>query len=69
MVNRTAEKGTWKIFQSYFKLFRSRLGELKLQGLSAEEAEKQFTFPEFENWGKKTWLPVSIRKIYDELDR
>jgi len=53
--------------KNYFQIFRSRVGVLKASGLSIEEVEKSFALPEFENWGKKNWLPVSIKKIYGEL--
>lgn len=57
-----------EILQRYFEIFRSRLAELKAKGFSVEEAVKQFALPEFENWGKKNWLPASIKKIYEELE-
>ncbi len=53
--------------QNYFEVFRARVGELKASGLSVEEVEESFALPEFESWGKKNWLPVSIKKIYSEL--
>jgi len=53
--------------QNYFEVFRARVGELKASGLSVEEVVESFALPEFESWGKKNWLPVSIKKIYSEL--
>lgn len=60
-------KSNLETLQSYFQIFHFRIRELILQGLSLEEVEKQFKLPEYENWGKKNWLPVNIKKIYQEL--
>jgi len=55
------------ILKNYFQVVRSRVGELKAEGLSLEEVENKLKLPEFEDWRKKKWLPMSIRKIYAEL--
>ena len=52
----------------YFQTFHSHVRELIDRGLSIEEVEEQFVFTEFESWGKKKWLPASIRKIYQEIN-
>ncbi|GAB6153794.1 hypothetical protein JCM17380_25440 [Desulfosporosinus burensis] len=51
----------------YFQTFRARIGELIAQKVPMEEAEKHLQLPEFENWEKKNWLPISVKKIYSEL--
>lgn len=53
--------------RGYFETLRLRVGELKSRGLTLEQVEKQLELPEFASWGKKNWLPGSIKKIYSDL--
>ncbi|MCL5959077.1 MAG: MBL fold metallo-hydrolase [Chloroflexi bacterium] len=53
--------------RQYFLTFRARVADLVARKVPVDEAHGALDLREYEDWGKKNWLPASVKRIYSEL--
>jgi cyclase len=55
-----------RVIKEYFLKVKSKVeGEVK-QGKNLEDIKRDFSLPEYRDWGKTKWLSITIEKIYRE---
>ena len=55
-----------RVIKEYFLKVKSKVEEEVKQGKNLEDIKRDFSLPEYRDWGKTKWLAITIEKIYRE---
>ncbi len=55
-----------RVIKEYFLKVKNKVEEEVKQGKNLADIKRDFSLPEYRDWGKTKWLPLNIEKIYRE---
>lgn len=60
------DKEECRVIKEYFLKVKSKVEEEVKRGNNLEDIKRDFSLPEYRDWGKTKWLSITIEKIYRE---